>query len=373
MSRENYTDRKQVIIKTSAVNIFGTLILATVKVVVGLLSDSVAMVMDAVNYYNDVVNAAVILTGAILSDRKPDRKHPFGYGRIEYLSSLVLGMLFLYAGVQSMLSAVRSMLHPTRPSYSAAGVVILAATLIMKYIIGEYTLQNGKRVESDALCASGGSQIKKAGFTLLTMAVIVIYMFTGINLDAYLGVIIAFFIMKGALTLLLRTISNLIGRRQKENFSKDIKKTIASFEQVIGAYDLVLHNYGPIRMQGSVHIEVPDTLTMAEYDTLQRHIVKKVLKEHDVLLTAIGCYAVNIHDEYRKEISREIRETAVKNGALSMHGFYLNEEEHIVSFDVVYDIDNQKRQEQYEMLKQCVQEMYPSFQFQITMDLNFSD
>ncbi|MGN0266074.1 MAG: cation diffusion facilitator family transporter [Lachnospiraceae bacterium] len=373
MNRDNYTDRKQVMINTSGVNIIGTLILATVKVVVGLLSDSMAMIMDAVNYYNDVVNAAVILIGAVLSDRKPDRKHPFGYGRVEYLSSLVLSMLFLYTGVQSMLSAVRSMLHPSHPHYSVEGVVILAATLVIKYFIGKYTLHNGKAVESDALCASGGSQIKKAGFTLLTMAVIVIYMITDINLDAYLGVVIAFFIMKGALKLLQQTISNLIGRRQKANFSMEIKKTISSFDQVIGAYDLVLHNYGPVRMQGSVHIEIPDTMTLAEYDTLQRHIVKKVLEKHDVLLTAIGCYAVNNHDEHLGEICREIRETASANGALSMHGFYLNESEHCMSFDVVYDIDNQQREIQYKMLKQCIRERYPDYQVQMTMDLNFSD
>lgn len=373
MNQERYSERKKMIVNTSWVNIIGTLILATVKVVVGYLANSTAMIVDAINYYNDVVNSAVVLIGAVLSDRKPDRKHPFGYGRIEYLSTLLLSLLLLYAAIQTAIGAVKGVLHPVEPHYTIPGVIVVAATLVVKYFIGHYTAKNGKAAASDALTSSGGAQIKKARFSLLTLLVILIYMFTKVSLDRYLSLVIAYFVMKGAIKLLMKTISNLVGRREQADFSKNIKKTIASFDQVLGAYDLVLHNYGPERMQGTVHIEIPDTMSLKEFDSLQRHIVKKVLKEHDVVLTAVGCYAVNTYHDHMAEIREELRGIVIEHGALAMHGFYMNTDEKEMSFDAVYDFDNQERFEQYKKLKAKVKEMYPEYQIELCMDMNFTD
>ena len=368
------TSRDKTIIRTSVIGIAANVFLAAFKAVVGLTANSIAIVMDAVNNLSDAASSVITIVGTKLAGKAPDRKHPFGYGRIEYLSAMIISLLVLYAGVTAFVESVKKIIRPDTPEYSAAALIIVAVAVVVKIVLGRYVKRVGEKVNSDSLVNSGADATMDAVISAATLLAAGVYLLFHISLEAWLGAVIAAVIIKSGIEMLGETLSKILGERADAQLARDIKETVTSFPEVSGAYDLVLHNYGPDAFNGSVHIEVPDTLSADDLDKLLRRIMAEVYRKHNVLLTAIGVYSVNTKDPdafAAREAVSEIVTAAPY--VLQMHGFYLDKAEKTLRFDIVVSFDAPDRSRVYREVCEAVQRAYPDYTLQVAMDTDFSE
>lgn len=366
--------RNAVIIRTSIIGILANVFLAAFKAVVGFASNSIAIVMDAVNNVSDAASSVITIVGTKLAGKEPDRKHPFGYGRIEYLSAMVISILVLYAGITALVESVKKIINPDTPDYSAVTLIIVAVAVVVKIILGRYVKGVGKKVNSDSLVNSGEDATLDSIISASTLVAAAIYLIFHISLEAWLGAIIALVIIKSGVGMLRETLSQILGERADAELARDIKATVISYPEVSGAYDLVLHNYGPDSYNGSIHVEVPDTLSADDLDKLIRKISVDVYQKHDVILTAIGVYSVNTKDPEAVEARDKVTEIVMSHEhILQIHGFYFDKPGKMIRFDIVVSFDAPDRRQVYREVCEAVQEAYPDYTLQVTMDTDFSE
>ena len=366
--------RDRTIIRTSIIGILANVFLAAFKAAVGLTANSIAIVMDAVNNLSDAASSVITIVGTKLAGKEADRKHPFGYGRIEYLSAMVISLLVLYAGVTAFVESVKKIIHPDTPDYSVAALVIVAVAVAVKIVLGRYVKHVGEKVKSDSLINSGEDATLDSVISAATLVAAGVYLIFHVSLEAWLGAVIAAVIVKSGFGMLRDTLSKILGERADAQLARDIKETVCGYPQISGAYDLVLHNYGPDSYNGSVHIEVPDTLSADDLDQLIREVTVDVYHKHDVILTAIGVYSINTKDPE----AAAARETVLRivtgiPHVLQVHGFYLNRAEKTLRFDVVISFGAEDREQVYREVFDRVQEEFPDYTLQIAMDTDFSE
>ncbi len=367
-------DRNKIIIRTSVIGIVANIFLASFKAVIGFLSNSIAIIMDAVNNISDAASSVITIIGTKLAGKEPDKKHPFGYGRIEYLSAMIISVIVLYAGITAFIESVKKIIHPVTPEYAPVSLIIVGVAVLVKIVLGRYVKSVGKKVKSDSLINSGDDAVLDSVISASTLAAAAIYLLFGLSLEAWLGAIISAVIIKAGVEMLRDTLSKILGERVDADLARSIKATVASFPEVNGVYDLVLHNYGPDSFNGSVHIEVSDTLSADDLDKLLRKIQIKVFSEHNVILTAIGVYSYNTRDpeavEARNKVAKIVGEVS---GVLQMHGFYLDKAEKSIRFDIVISFDAKDRRAVYQEVCEKVSKEYPDHTLQIAMDTDFSE
>lgn len=365
-------DRKKIIVRTSILGIIANVFLAGFKAVVGLLSNSIAVVLDAVNNLSDALSSVITIIGTRLAGKKPDKKHPYGHGRVEYLTAAIIAVIVLYAGVTSLVESVKKILHPETPEYSTASLMIIAVAVAVKLVLGFYVKRTGESVNSDALVASGEDARNDAVISAATLAAAGIYLLWDFKVEAWLGAVISLVILKSGFDMLRQTISRILGERVDSELSLGIKKTISEFPQVSGAYDLILHSYGPDMLVGSVHIEVPDTMTAAALDQLERDIVDQVAKEHGVILTGISIYSVNTTDDRIARVREDIRRRVmIHDHVLQLHGFHMHDRE--IRFDVVIGFEAEDRKALFAEICHEIKEAYPDYDIYIALDSDISD
>ena len=367
-------NREQKIVRTSIIGIAANVFLAAFKAFVGLLSHSVAVILDAVNNLSDAFSSLITIIGTKLAGKAPDKKHPLGYGRIEYISATVISLIVLYAGITAFVESVKKIIHPETPDYSAVSLIIIAAAVVVKIVLGVYVQKMGKETDSDLLTASGKDAMFDSVISASTLVAAAIFLFTGKSLEAYLGALIAVVIIKSGVEMLRDTMSEILGERTDPELSRAIKKTVTSFPQVNGAYDLLVHAYGPDTTVGSLHISVPDTMTVKELDTLERQITRKVIEENHVFLTGISVYSANTGDRDVAIMERDImRLLDAFPEVRQMHGFYVNEESKLMKFDIIIGYDAADRAATCAAVREQVLEKYPGYTIEITPDTDFSD
>ena len=288
---------EKVVIKTSITSILANIVLAGFKAFIGLLANSIAIISDAINNLSDAISSIITIIGTKLAGKAPDKKHPYGYGRIEYMTSLIVSAIVLYAGITSLVESIKKIIHPETADYSTITLIILVAGIIVKFILGLYVKKKGKNVNSDSLVASGTDAFNDGILSISVLASTIIYMIFNISLEAYVGVLLSIFIIKSGLELIKESVDNMLGVRIESDLAKSIKKEITKEKEVQGAYDLILNDYGPDKYLGSVHIEVDDTLTVADIDRISRNITKNVAEKYGVILHTIGVYSVNTKDK----------------------------------------------------------------------------
>ena len=366
--------RESVIIHTSVIGIIANVILSAFKATVGLLSNSIAVILDAVNNLSDAASSIITIIGTKLASKAPDKKHPFGYGRIEYISSAIVAALVLYAGITALTESVKKIINPELPSYSAVSLIIIAAAVIVKLFLGLYVRKKGEQTNSSSLSASGSDALFDAILSLSVLISAIIYIIWHINLEAYVGVIIAVIIIKSGVEMIRETVSDILGARVDSKLSKEIKAIIASDKDVSGAYDLIFNNYGPDKYLCSVHVEVNDSMTAKEIDAMTRRIQKSVFEKVQVIITTVGIYANNSSDDESMKIQRDITKLVMSHdGILQMHGFYIDFENKSITFDIIIDFNIKDRGEVYTNILSEVKQAYPDFNIHITLDHDISD
>ena len=368
-------NRDKKIIQTSFIGIGANILLVVAKAIIGFLAHSIALITDAINNLTDSLSSAITIVGTKLAGRKPDRKHPYGHGRVEYLVSLVIGLIILTAGVMAIYESIKALIEKPEVDYSIVSLVVIALAVLVKVFVGLYYLKVAKQVNSEPLKASGKDALFDVLLSLATVAGIITSLASGgkINIEGYIGIIIGLFILRTAIEVLHDGVSLIIGERASQEEIDKIKHIVGSFPEVKGVYDLILNNYGTAKTIASVHIEVDDSLTAVEIHHLTRSIASKAFAETGTILT-VGIYATNETNPQVKEIKDFTYKLVEKEeGINQVHGFYVDEEKKLITFDLIFDFKYEKPQAKIAELINTLKEKYPEYTFYIIQDTDFSD
>ena len=302
--KEQPRDRQ--IVRASLVGVGANVLLAAFKAFAGLLAHSIAIVLDALNNLSDALSSVITIVGMKLAALPADKKHPFGHGRAEYLSAILIAGLVLAAGVSALVESVM--------------------TMIWK-----------------------------------------------VSVDGYLGAVIAIVIVRAGVEMLRDTLSEILGQRADIALSRAIKEAVAAHPGALGAYDLILHNYGPEKMIGSVHVGVYDTMTARELHKLTRDIQLDIAEQFNIFLT-VGFYAVNTANDNAAAVQKAAYEYALAQPyVLKVHGFYMDPARQLISFDVVIDFQAKDSVAIRDHIAGHLQRRYPPYTFSINIDRDFSD
>lgn len=370
---EKKEDRDRIIVRTSVIGILANVFLAAFKAAAGIMSNSIAILLDAVNNLSDALSSVITIVGTKLASKDPDKKHPLGYGRIEYLSAMIVSAIVLYAGITSAVESVRKIIHPVKAEYTMVSLIIIVVAVLVKLILGSYVKKKGKDAKSGALTASGADAQFDAVLSLSVLLSALLYIATGVSLEAWVGAVISAVIIKAGVEMMIDTLNDILGKRADPETTVRIKRLLSEEPEVRGAYDLFLNNYGPDKNYGSVHLELPDTMTVEEVDVLTRRVQEKIYAETGVILTGVGVYSYNTGDNEAAGIRNRVMETVMSHDwALQLHGFFVDMENKEMRFDVVmsFEID---RQEGVEVLTEEIRKLYPDFHVSIVSDVDISD
>lgn len=372
-ANNNEKERNDAIVKTSVIAIFANIVLVIFKMSIGFLSNSIAIILDAVNNLSDAMSSIITIIGTKLAGRKPDKKHPLGHGRIEYITSMIISVIVLYAGVTSLIESIKSIINKETGSYTTEMLIIIAVAVIVKIFLGRFVERQGEKYNSDALVASGKDATFDAVLSFSVLASAIIYKMINVSLEAYVAVVISLFIIKAGIGMLRETLDEILGHRADKEMTLKIKQIVSSFEDVRGAYDLFIYNFGPSKNYASVHIEVPDTMTIDEYDVLVRKIEQEVYHKTGVILTGISAYSYNTKDDEAVNIRNRVQEIVLENDfAIQMHGFYIDKVKKDMRFDVVvtFDVDHS---EAVKIIINDIKKAFPDYQVSINADIDVSE
>lgn len=370
MSDITSNNRSKVIVRVSFIGICINVVLVGAKMFVGVLSGSIAIILDAVNNLTDALTSLITIIGTKLADRAPDKKHPYGYGRIEYITTIVISFMILIAGGSAVKESVETIINKTAAEYSLNSLIILIIALGFKLFISYYTISNGKKVESNTLIVSGQEALADAIISVGTIIALLFSVFLNISIEGFLGTLIGLGIIRSGAAMLGETLSTIIGIRVDNNLTNKVKKTVAAYPSVLGVYDVILHNYGPNSHIGSIHIEVPEDMSAKDIHLLTQRITRDIYDSMGIIVT-VGIYSSIQSDS----VAVGLRHDAV--GIISqypdimqMHGFYRDEKN--VGFDLVIDFkaDAPKIINQVE---EKLREMHPEYNFKVILDLSYSD
>ena len=371
---EPFTDKRdKIIVRTSVVGIMTNVLLAAFKAAVGLAAHSIAVVLDAVNNLSDALSSIITIVGTKLSGKLPDKKHPLGYGRIEYLSAMIIAGIVLYAGITALVESVKKIIRPETPEYSTVSLVIIAVAVVVKIVLGKYVKAQGEKVNSGALVASGSDAMFDAVLSFSVLLSAIVFLVFKVSLEAYVGAVISCFIIKAGLEMMSETVNEILGQRPDKETTARIKRLLAEEPGVRGAYDLILYNYGPDKNLASVHLELPDTMTVEEVDRLTRRLERRVYGETGVILVGVGVYSCNTGDNEVARISKDVRDKVLAHEwAVQIHGFHVDVPEKEMRFDVVMSFDIRPK-EGVEILRKEIAQAYPDYALLIIPDVDVSD
>ena len=365
--------RSKEIIRTSVIGIIANVLLASFKAVVGLLANSVAVVLDAVNNLSDALSSVITIVGTKLSLRPADNKHPFGYGRVEYFSAIIIAVIVLTTGITSLVESIKKILHPIEPDYTTVTLVVIIVAILTKLVLGWFVRKKGQQLDSDALIASGSDALFDAVITLATLVSAGIMLLWNVSLDGYLGALISLVIIKAGVEMLSSPINQLLGSQAPPDLIHQIKTDIGGMEPVQGVFDLILHGYGPNLSIGSVHIGVPDTLTAHEIHGLTRRIAERMYDQYGIIMT-VGIYSIATGDNKCTELQRNVIQTlSQQEHVLQVHAFYDNQEKNSVSVDVVPDRTVTNDEAFIGLLQEQLKAVAPGMSIGIVIDHNYSD
>ena len=368
-------DRSKIIVRTSIIGILANLGLVAIKLVVGLIALSVSIIMDAVNNLSDALSSTITVIGTKLSQKKPDAKHPYGHGRVEYITSLAIGIIILVAGGLAIYESIMSIVNHVEPKFEIYSVILIGIAVIVKIVLGLYFRHVGKKVNSEALKGSGIDALFDALLSFGTLVSIVVWLISDgkVVIEGYIGSVIGLFMIKSGIDVLRNSLSSIIGERTSKETSEAIKHLVCQNKEVLGAYDLIINNYGPDRGIGSIHIEVDDKMTAKDIHPLTRKIAGEVYEKFGIIMT-VGIYASNNSDPVINKIRADIQQEVLAHPTIKqIHGFYCDQEIKAISFDVIVDFKDKDAPKLIKEIHDDLQAKYPDYQFYIVEDKDFTD
>ena len=326
--RQEPDSREGTVVTVSGLNILVNLIFAAIKVVIGLAVSSIAIVSEGVNNATDSATSLITIVGTKLSAKHPTEKHPFGFGRIEYLTSLLISVLILFTGAELMESSVKLIITPQEMSISYVTMAIIAVSALVKLALGLFTIKEGKRVDSSSLVALGTECRSDSVVSVITLVTALVFLVFHVSLDAYAGIIMSLIVLKAGFEVLKETLSDILGQAGEEELAQELYRIIRAEPLVLNAADMMLHNYGPDAYSGSVNVEIDHSKTVGEVYAALHELQLRIMHEKHITMV-FGIYAV---DKDHTEI-RRLREQVAA---------FVRQQEHVTSYHALYIHPNGK-------------------------------
>lgn len=360
------------VVITSVVGIVVNLILGGIKVFVGLASNSIAIISDAVNNFTDSVSSLVTIITMVIVGRGATRKHPFGFGRVEYFTSMIIAALVLFAGGEFLISSVKKIISPEPTSYTWVSIVLLVVAILAKIALGFYTKSRGKKLNSPNLEASGADALSDAIITSVTLIGALISIFTDIVIDGFIGALVSIFVLKAGFEIMLGVVGELLGKRPDEELAEEIMEEIRHYDGIVGAYDLILHNYGPNVYIGNVNVELDESISIRDAYEIIHPLNVELFNKYGVFFY-FGFYSINVSDEDVKTMRETVAKVLMEDpDILQIHAFYVDTAKKNMSFDAVMDFSVKTTLEKSQKLKKKLLEIYPDYDITVVADRDFT-
>lgn len=364
--------REAKILRTSVIGVVVNILLGAIKALMGVLAGSLALISDALNNLSDAASSVITIVGTKLANRRPDREHPFGFGRIEYLTSLIIGIIVTITGVQAFIESVKGILDPEPVEYSYVILSIIIITIFAKILLGNFTIRMGEQVDSGALKASGVDAKNDALVSIVTLASAIIYLGFGVSIDAYAGALISLFVIKAGYDILKETLQTILGEQAEPDVSREIYTLVNTLPHVITSHDLVVNDYGPNMKIGSIHIEVDANLRFKDmYGPIQK-MYNKIYNTYNIALV-FGFYAIDSESPVFMGVQEIMKAYAEANPhVIGYHGIVVQEDDKEIYCDVTYDFDTDIPAETAE-IKRRIEEKYSEYTVYAIPDVVFSE
>ncbi len=305
----------------SVMGICFNVLLFALKLFAGFISNSIAIMADAVNNLSDAGSSIITLIGFKLAAQKPDSDHPFGHGRMEYLSGLFVAIIIMFMGFELMQSSLQKILHPEDLNFSLTIVVILIISILVKCYMAYYNRKVGKKINSSAMLATSTDSLSDTISTTVVLIATLVNYFTDLSIDGYCGILVGLFILFAGINAAKDTINPLLGMAPEPEFVQQIENIVMSDDMIIGIHDLMVHNYGPGRTLISLHAEVP-----ADGDLIQMHdtidLLEHKLRDELLCQAVIHMDPICIHDDLTNELKQMVHDILENiDTELTMHDF----------------------------------------------------
>lgn len=377
-NKDNVTDknvREHYTVLCGVLGIICNVFLFGVKLVIGLILNSIAIMGDAINNLSDTGSCFVAIIGAKLSNQKPDAEHPYGHGRIEYISSLIVSFFIIIVGVELFKSSLKKIIHPEEVKFNLILIIILAVSMLVKLWMYSYNKYVGKKINSDVLLANSKDSINDVLSTSGIIIATIFASFISFPIDGIIGLIVSLIIVYGGFSIARETVGTLLGKSAEKDLVKKIENELISADSIIGVHDLMVHDYGPGRIFASVHAEVP-----ADADIIHAHEIidgleKKVKSELNIELV-IHMDPIVINDDKINEMKALIKgivESENKN--FSIHDFRMTDGEKNVNliFDLVVDFKTTESEKNciIEKITKRVKEVDDKYSLVITVENSY--
>jgi len=371
MEEKHVKDRGEIILSASITGIVTNLVLAAVKVTIGIITGSLAVMSDAINNLTDSSSSLITIIGTKLAARKPDKNHPFGYGRVEYLTSMVIAVIVSVTGFEVLLSAVKGIRNPEPMSYTPVSLGIILLTVFAKIWLGSFTQKIGKSVSSGALVASGADAKNDALVSLVTLVSAGVYLLWDFSLDAYAGMVISFFILRTGFEVMRETMGKILGEKADSSLAENLRKDVEACPIVISAHDLILHNYGPGSNTGSINVELDHTLTIGEVYPVLHDLQRELRKKYHTYLV-FGMYAVDTGAPLYQEVREKLNDfTHTHEHCLSFHAVNIDVAKKEMYCDIVLDYCADRKVMRTELIS-LLKKDYPEYSINVTVDTEFA-
>ena len=367
----NTKNRQKIITQTSILNIIIHIFVATFKISIGLAASSIAIVSEGVNNAMDMISSVITLIGTKLSAKHPDEKHPFGYGRIEYISTMILGIVIVYAGVELAKESIQSILHPSPMHVNMLSIAVVATSAVIKFFLGNHTMRMGKQAGSTALSTLGKECRNDFYFSTITILTSILYMKAGLSVDGLAGLIFSFVIIKNGFESLMESASDIIGRFGEEELAKNLYREVRKTKGIIHAVDLMLHSYGPDHYSGSMNIEVDHKKSIGEIYEIIHDLQLHIMEEYHVTMV-FGIYAVDTDCPLLKEMRQHIASFIKSHEHVkNFHALYLSPTTHKIYCDIIVDYELRDWDQLSEEFTTYMGENYPENPLELVIETEY--
>lgn len=359
--------RNHVIIRYNIAGIIVNLFLSAAKLVVGLMVNSRSIMLDALNGFSDMVTSLMSILSTLFAGKRVDRTHPFGYGRLEYITSMFSSVFVLFMAAHAIYSSIRDLMGPdaSTPNYTNEVILLMVISLVAKVVYGVLTRKAGKRIHSTALVMSGTETIGDSFISAAILANIAIYHFTHVNLESWLSILISLFIIKTGVEMVSECVNKLLGAKGDPELYRRVKKMVVEEPEVQNVFSLTLHNYGEELCVGSVDVEVDDQMTVTESTQLMRRIRRNAARV-GVVLNSVGIFASNIGDPQKAAMWDHILEIIRKHPEiLRAYAFSYEDASKTASFLVVLAPESRNKRYSVGQLENELKRVFPKVSFDI--------
>lgn len=380
---KNYEDTKNAEVRTSygvlasIVGIICNVILFAVKLLIGMLLNSIAVTADAFNNLSDATSSIIGFIGTKLANRPADKEHPFGHGRYEYVAALIVAFLVFEVGLTCLKNSFQKILHPEAIGYQFYLVAILVLSIALKLWLALFNRKLGKKVDSSIMKATSTDAFGDVGITSATVLSVIIGKTTGLNIDGYIGFVVSIFVLLSGVNILKETIQPLLGLAVSIEDYERITYFVEKYDNIVGSHDLILHNYGPSNIMATIHAEVPHTIEMERAHDIIDQIERDAKEELGILLV-IHMDPVAVDDAEAIQAKQTVLARLEKlDGNGTIHDFRLvkGEQELKLVFDLVVPHNYSVKQEDdlVEHLKEEMKQADQRYECNITLEHSYID